>query len=475
MTVTAGTEAELAVIDGLIAEQEAALLARTPASARIMDEARAFLAGGVASSWQDAPPRAIWIDHGKGSKITDVDGTTYVDLHNGFGAMLVGHAHPAVVKAVQDRVALGTHFAQPTADLIPVSRELSRRFDQPKWRFANSGTEATLAAVNLMRVAKRRPKILKIEGSYHGHHDAVQVSVYPDLEDAGPPEAPNSVPVHPGVLAEVAANTLVVPYGDVAAVRHVLEANRGEVAGMIIEPMMMNIGVVPPPPGYLADLKEELQRHDVLLTYDEVKTALTVHPGGATGRFGVTPDIICLAKSMGGGLPCGAIGATAEVMAIVEDDSCEVVGTFNGNPLTMAAAKATLLQVLTAEAHAHIEHLRDRMAEGAEEVLARHGIEGYVSAYGAKGAVIFSADRINDYRDFLGYDGRYGHIHWLYQHNGGVFLPPWGKCEQWTLSVQHTDEDVDVFLANLETFAAALKGVSPAEGRRDGEALSRRT
>jgi len=458
MTITAGTEAELAVIDGLIAEQEAALLERTPASARIMEEARGSLAGGVASSWQDAPPRAIWIDHGKGSKITDVDGTTYVDLHNGFGAMLVGHAHPAVVKAVQERVALGTHFAQPVPDLIPVAEELARRFDQPKWRYTNSGTESTLAAVNLMRVVKNRPKLIKVEGTYHGHHDAVQVSVYPDLEDCGPVESPHSVPVHRGISPEVAANTLVVPYGDVAAVRRALEANPGQVAGMIIEPMMMNIGVVTPPPNYLADLKEELQRHDVLLTFDEVKTGLTVHPGGATGLLGVTPDIVCLAKSMGGGLPCGAVGASAEVMALVEDDSYEVVGTFNGNPLTMAAAKATLLEVLTPEAHAHVEALRDRMVAGAEDVLGRYGIEGYVSAYGAKGAVTFSATRINNFRDFLAYDGRYGHVHWLFQHNGGVFLPPWGKVEQWTLSVQHTNDDVDVFLMNLETFAKALKG-----------------
>jgi glutamate-1-semialdehyde 2,1-aminomutase len=423
----------------------------------MLEEAKATLAGGVASSWQAAPPRAIWVAEGKGSRITDVDGTSYVDLHNGFGAMLVGHAHPAVVKAVQERVALGTHFAQPVEDLIPVSQELSRRFDQPKWRFANSGTEATLAAVNLMRVARDRPKIIKIEGTYHGHHDAVQVSVYPELEDCGPVEAPNSVPVHAGVSAEVAANTIVVPFGDVAAVRRVLEAHRGEVAGMIIEPLMMNIGVVPPPEGYLADLKAELERHDVLLTFDEVKTGLTVHPGGATGLMGVTPDLVCLAKSMGGGLPCGAIGGSEEVMAIVEDDTYEVVGTFNGNPLTMAAARATLLEVLTPEAHAHVERLRDRMVAGSEEILARHGIEGYVSAYGAKGAVTFSATRIANYRDFCAYDGRYGHVHWLYQHNGGVFLPPWGKVEQWTLSVQHRDDDVDLFLANLEGFASALE------------------
>jgi glutamate-1-semialdehyde 2,1-aminomutase len=256
----------------------------------------------------------------------------------------------------------------------------------------------------------------------------------------------------------VAANTLVVPFGDVAAVRRVLEANRGEVAGMIIEPMMMNIGVVPPPPGYLADLKEELGRHDALLCFDEVKTGLTVHEGGATRLLGVTPDLVCLAKSMGGGLPCGALGATNEVMEVVESDGYEVVGTFNGNPLTMAAAKATLLEVLTPEAHAHIEALRDRMVAGSEEILERHGIEAYVTAFGAKGAVIFSSSRIENYRDFLAYDGRYGHVHWLYQHNGGVFLPPWGKAEQWTLSVQHTTDDVDRFLANLDAFATALRG-----------------
>jgi glutamate-1-semialdehyde 2,1-aminomutase len=453
----AETRDELAVIDALIEEQEQVLLDRTPRSAAIMEEAQRSLAGGVASSWQAAPPRPIWIERGQGSKIVDVDGTTYVDLHNGFGAMLVGHAHPAVVKAVQERVALGTHFAQPVADLVPVSQELARRFGLPKWRFANSGTETTLAAVNLMRVAKGRPKILKIEGSYHGHHDAVQVSVYPDLEDAGPVDHPASVPVHPGVLPEVAANTLVVPYGDIPAVRRVLAEHPGQIAGMIIEPMMMNIGVVPPPPGYLADLKELLEANDVLLTFDEVKTGLTVHPGGATGRFGVTPDLVCLAKSMGGGLPCGALGGTDELMAVVEDDTYEVVGTFNGNPLTMAAARATLCEVLTDEAHAHLEALRDAMAEGATEVLARHGIPGYVTAYGAKGAVIFSPTRIRDYRTYLDYDGRYGHVHWLFQHNGGVFLPPWGKCEQWTLSVQHTHDDVGSFLENLDAFASALR------------------
>ena len=176
-----------------------------------------------------------------------------------------------------------------------------------------------------------------------------------------------------------------------------------------------------------------------------------------TKRSGVTPDIICLAKAMGGGVPCGAIGGTAEVMETITDGTYEQVGTFNGNPLTMAAAKATLTEVLTPEAYEHLERLRVRIVEGSEATLARHGIDGHVRALGAKGCVVFSPDRIHDYRDFLAYDDRWGHAHWLVQHNRGVFLPPWGKCEQWTLSVQHTDDDVDRFLGNLDAFGKMVR------------------
>ena len=207
---------------------------------------------------------------------------------------------------------------------------------------------------------------------------------------------------------------------------------------MIIEPVMMNIGVVPPPPGYLDALAALLHTHGALLIFDEVKTGVTIAPGGATERFGVVPDVVCLAKAIAGGVPCGAIGGTAEVMEVIADGTYEQVGTFNGNPLTMAAAKATLLEVLTPEAYRHLDDLREELTARARHTLGRHHLPGYVSAYGAKGAIVFSPVRIRNYRDFCGYDARYGHAHWLFQHNGGVFLPPWGKMEQWTMSVQHT-------------------------------------
>ncbi len=447
---------ELDALDRMISRAEAEVIARTPRSHELHVEAAAHLPGGVASSWQDAPPCPVFVERGKGSRVWDVDGNEYVDMHAGFGAMVVGHAHPAIVAAVSDRVAAGTHFAQPVPDIIVVARELARRFGLPLWRFANSGTEATLAAVHLMRAATGRRHIIKVEGSYHGHHDAVQVSVYPDEDAAGSADVPRSVPEHGAIGAETAALTHIVPFGRLDAVRRVLLEHPGEIAGMIIEPVMMNIGVIPPPHGYLDGLADLLHVHGALLTFDEVKTGLTIAAGGATERFGVVPDIICLAKALGGGVPSGAIGGTTEVMEVISDGTYEQVGTFNGNPLTMAAAKAVLLEVLTPDAYRHLDDLREAFVDRIQHSLGQHHLPGYVSAYGAKGAVIFSPVRIRNYRDFLRYDSRYGHAHWLYQHNGGVFLPPWGKMEQWTLSVQHTADDIELAASNLERFAREL-------------------
>jgi glutamate-1-semialdehyde 2,1-aminomutase len=447
---------DLGAVDALVEVEEAAFLARLPQSRAFLEQARRVLPGGVSSNWQSAPPQAVWVSHGRGSKIVDVDGHEYVDLHAGFGVMLVGHAHPAIVRAVQERVTLGTHFAQPVPDSLVVAEELQRRFGLPRWRFGNSGTEATMDAVHLMRAATGRSKIIKVEGSYHGHHDHVQFSVYPSEEAAGPAARPNTVRTGPAIPAELEALTLIVPFGDVDAVARVLSEHPGEIAGMIVEPAMMNISVITPPAGYLEGLRDLLHEHGALLAFDEVKTGLTTGPGGMTARTGVTPDIICLAKAMGGGLPCGAIGGTAALMQLVEDDVYEQVGTFNGNPLTMAAARATLTEVLTPDAYEHLDHLSARMADGATAILRDRGVVGHVAALGAKGCVVFQAEPLRGFRDFVAYDDRWGHGHWLYQHNRGVFLPPWGKTEQWTLSVQHTDEDVDRFLANLDGFAAAV-------------------
>jgi glutamate-1-semialdehyde 2,1-aminomutase len=441
-------------LDGLIEREERIFLARQPRSAETIARARRHLAGGATSNWQIAQPQAVWLSHGAGSKVFDVDGTEYVDMHGGYGASIAGHAHPAIVAAVSQRVRRGTHFAQPTEDAIWVAGELARRFGLPQWRFANSGTEATMDAVHLMRAITGRDLIVKVEGCYHGHHDSVQVSVLPGADEIGPRERPIGVAGNTGIPAAIRDLVLVVPFNDLTAVRRRLTDHAGRVAGMIVEPIMMNAGIIPPDPGYLAGLRELLHEHGALLAFDEVKTGFTTGPGGATAMYGVVPDIVCLAKALGGGIPVAAIGGTDAVMSAISDGRYEQVGTFNGNPLAMAAARATLSEVLTDASYAHLNALAERLRRSVNDTIGAHGFPWHVVSVGAKGCVTFRAGRVREYRDFLGIDERLGQLHWLVQHNGGVFLPPWGKVEQWLLSVQHDESDVDRFARNFARLAA---------------------
>ncbi len=440
----------------IVEEQEKIFVDRQPRSAEMSERAMGSLAGGATSSWMIARPQIVWLSHGSGSKLYDVDDNEYVDLHGGYGVSLIGHDHPAFVQAVSYRATRGTHFAQPTEDAIIVAEELSRRFNQPLWRFTNSGTEATLDAFHLMRAATGRDLVIKIEGCYHGHHDSAMVSVLSESDEIGPVERPASPAAGAGLPAAITDLTRIAHFNDLESVEKILAEFPGQIAGAILEPIMMNAGIIAPEEGYLAGLKELLHQHGAYLTFDEVKTGLTTGPGGVTRISGVTPDLVCLAKAMGGGVPCGAIGGCHEVMDLITEGEYEQVGTFNGNPLTMAAARAVLTEILDEDAYRHIEALRAQMVSGVEEVIAEYGFEAYAIAFGAKGCVTFAAERTRNYRDFIDTHDDFGHIHWLFQHNGGVFMPPWGKAEQWTLSVQHTSEDAQRFIGNFRNFAQAV-------------------
>ena len=457
-----GTGAGPAVTEGRLAEiiavQEEIFVGRQPRSGRLAGQASRYLAGGVTSSWQITVPQPVWLSHGRGSKVYDVDGNEYVDLHGGYGAALAGHAHPAIAGAIARQAGRGTHFAQPTPDAVAVAEELARRFGLPRWRFANSGTEATMDAVHLMRSVTGRDLILKVEGCYHGHHDSVQVSVAPGPDVAGPARRPNSAPASTGIPKAITDLTLVAAFNDLGGVARLLDEHQDQVAGMIIEPVMMNAGIIAPEPGYLAGLRDLLHEHRALLTFDEVKTGLTVGPGGVTAQANVQPDLICLAKSLGGGVAVAAIGGTEAVMDHVASGGYEMVGTFNGNPLAMAATRAMLTEVATPQAYRRIEGLRQRAVAGIEQAIAETGLTAHVVTTGAKGCVVFAAEPVTNYRGFLGVDDRYSHAHWLYQHNGGVFLPPWGKIEQWLISVQHDEADIDRLIGNFGVFARAVQG-----------------
>ncbi len=456
MVVNETIDIDLDRIDTLIEQEEAKLEPKHRASIAYREVAERTIAGGVASSWQAAPPHAIYIDHGLGNRLWDIDGNEYLDFHLGYGAMVAGHAHPKIVEAVRRQVALGTHFAQPTKDLDAVGDSLVERFGLPLWRFCNSGTEATLEASRLMRANTGREMIVKIEGTYHGHHDSLMFSVGPNPAKIGPREHPNTVPQALGIPGAMADLVRVVPFNDLTEAARAFEENEGKIAGMIVEPAMMNCGVILPDPGYLQGLKDLAHAHGAYLAFDEVKTGATIAFGGAVEAFGVTPDIVCLAKAIGGGLPCGAIGATRELYRPVLDDEYDMAGTFNGNPLTMAATKATLTEVLTRDAYDRFNAIHKVLADGCTSVIEKYRLPAYVSGLGAKGSVIYSATPVREYRDAMGIDERITYVAWLFQQNRGVFKSPWAKQETWTTSVFHTDEDAARYVDNFEELAAAL-------------------
>jgi glutamate-1-semialdehyde 2,1-aminomutase len=446
-------------VEELTQRELATLNARTERSAAMYERARKSLSGGVASSYQLRDPWPIYLVSGEGASVTDVDGNRYWDFHNGFGSMVQGHAHPAIVEAVRERVALGTHFAAVTEDAVIVAEDLAQRFGLERWRFVNSGSEATMDAIRIARGLTGRETIVKIFGSYHGHHDAVMVSIGVPYEEIGDRDDLASLPYGAGIPKAISDLTIAVPFNDAAAMERRIErliAEDRAPACVIMEAAMMNLGVVLPEPGYLERVREITAQHGIVLIFDEVKTGLAIAAGGATERFGVRPDMVTLAKTLGGGLPSGAIGASERVMSVVEDGSVYQVGTYNGNPLTMAAARASLERVLTTAAYEHLDALNERILAGCEAVIERHQLPGYAVGIGSKGCVTFSPTPIVDYETFkASQDVAVTDLAWLWNMNRGIYMTP-GREEEWTLSVTHTAEAVDAYVQAFEEMAAAL-------------------
>jgi glutamate-1-semialdehyde 2,1-aminomutase len=428
---------------------------RTPASKELYDRARRSMPFGVTSSFQAGDPYPIYLREGAGSKVTDVDGNTYVDYHNGFGTMAVGHAHPKIREAIEKAAATGTHFAATTQDGVLLAEEIKRRFGVDKVRFTNSGTEATMDAVRLGRAAAGKDVLLKIEGSYHGHHDAVMFSVVPSMDSSGPSERPWSAPFSRGIPPDAAEYTMIVPFNDVAALAQTFTDHGDRIGALIMEPVMMNIGIVLPQPGYLEAVRELCTKHNVVLIFDEVKTGATIAAGGATEMFGVQPDLVCLAKSIGGGTPIGAFGGRAAIMDEIEN-GVAALGTFNGNPLSMAAGLATLVEVLTPDAYAQLAALGTRLATGCQKALDAAGIKAITTDLGCKGSLTFRDRPLERYRDYLEIDDSLFEASWYWLVNRGIYQTP-GKEEQWTISVQHTEADIDAF---VEVFAGYCETVT---------------
>jgi glutamate-1-semialdehyde 2,1-aminomutase len=456
--------------------EEAAYRERTPRSAELHARAREAMPLGVASSFQTYDPYPLFMTDARGSRIWDADGNEYIDFDMAFGVLAAGHSHPVLAEALARRVANGTCYTFPVEDGILLAKEIKRRFNADLVRFSNSGTEATMDAIRVARGFTGREKIIKFEGGYHGHHDDVLVSIQPPREVMGPDEQPATVPATAGLPRSRLAETVVAPFNDVEKVGAILEAHRGEIAAIIVEPVQFNIGVVPPKPGFLEGLRRLADEQGIVLIFDEVKTGAVIAWGGATEYFGVQPDLVCLAKSIGGGIPIGAFAGRADVMRVIEEVHADApaagiehstlaggatrvahLGTFNGNPLSMLAGVVTLTQVLTRDAYPRLSAMADRLTAGCQEVLDEFEIPGYALNIGPKGCVMFTPERVTNYRDFIGLDGELWQAFFFYLANRGILLPP-GPDDQWTLSVQHTDEEIERHIAVFRDFAVELGG-----------------
>ena len=408
---------------------------------------------GVTSSFQHWDPWPITITSARGAHLTDVDGNRLLDLSMGFGAMLVGHLNPVVVDAVKHALdEIGTLFVTPSSQATDMAERFKTRFGLDMLRFTNSGTESLMYAIRSARAFTGRKAIIKIEGGYHGGYDPLQVSVKPGLDEIGPADNPT-----PATPFDVEAGTVhVVAYNDLGQLERVLSAHGTRIACLVVEPVIENLAIVLPDEGYLAGVRRLCDDHGVVLIFDEVKTGLTAGHGGASQRLGVKPDLVTLAKSIGGGLPLAAFGGKREVMEVVVDGRMAHFGTYNGNALCMAAAEA-VDELCTHEALAAAEQVNLGALEAIDTVIDEYELPAHTVGVGLKGCVTWSTSPVRNYRDYKATDFGVAELSWLWGVNRGILTPP-GLDEQWLVSLAHTTTDMDQLVGDVRELAKALRG-----------------
>lgn len=434
-----------------MAQEWARFTSETAASGRESDTAKKSVPMGVTSSFQYWDPYPISIVSAQGAYMTDVDGRQLLDLSMGFGAMLAGHLNPEVVSEIEKSLKEGMLFVTPSPISRDAAERICRRFAIDQVRFANSGTEATMYAIRVAKAFTGRDAIVKMEGGYHGSHDSLTVSAKPALAEAGPADNPTPVPTpgtNPGTVH-------VISFNDLAAVEKVFTSHGKDIACLIVEPVLENLGIVLPDAGYLQGLRDLCDRFNIVLIFDEVKTGLTAGPQGAAARIGVQPDLICLAKSIGGGLPLAAFGGKKKYMDAVTDGRMAHFGTFNGNPLAMAGVRA-MDRICTEEALAKAEALNYQALDRITEIINQYQLPAHTVGFGVKGCVTWSEKPVRNYRDYKATDFEIAELGWLWSLNRGIITPP-GLDEQWLISLAHGQKEIDKLVEDFRELAVALR------------------
>ena len=434
----------------------------TPRSARLYQQARRYIAGGVTRTTIHFAPYPLYASRGEGARVWDADGVERLDFIGNYTALILGHRHPAVITAIEDQLGRGTAFAAANEQEIALARELCERVPSLELiHFANSGTEATMYAMRLARAHTGRQAVARFEGCYHGSHDAAEVSVAPGLDTAGPDDAPHPVAKGLGIPDAVLADTFVLPYNDLSAAATILRRNRERIAGVIIDPLMSATGLIPARPEFLHELRRLTEELGMVLIFDEV-ISFRIGMAGVQGLCGVRPDLTTLGKIIGGGLPVAAFGGRRDIMELLDPEREQRVphgGTYNGNPLGMAAGLAAVRQ-LAPETFERLDRQGEWLRNQLEELFADHRVRAQVTGLGSLFNVHFTDAELVDYRSVMrGFDPVQSHRFLLGMLNHGVLMASRGLG---ALCTPMTDAEVRAFVAAAdEVLAEIFSGAPP--------------